>query len=80
MQGIEKVTLSAYVGFVLHLCMQYVGNGRARMGRSMELGGVGEGGAVGHNNTSSPPGSAAAIRPNAIGRSSTRPQCHLYFR
>ena len=61
MHGIETVTLLAYVGFVLRLCMQYVGNGRARKGRSMELGGVGEGGAVGRNSTSPPPGSAAAI-------------------
>jgi hypothetical protein len=61
MHGIETVTLLTYVGFVLHLCMQYVGNGRARKGQSMELGGVGEGGAVGWNNTSPPPGAAAAI-------------------
>jgi hypothetical protein len=51
----------AYVGFVLCLCMQ--GNGRARKGRSMELGGVGEGGAIGRNGTSPPPGSAAAMAP-----------------
>ena len=61
MHGIETVTLLAYVGFVLRLCMQYVGNGRARKGRSMELGGVGEAGAVGRNSTSPPPGSAATI-------------------
>ena len=61
MHGIETVTLLAYVGFVLRLCMQYMENGRARKGRSMELGGVGEGGAVGRNSTSPPPGSAAAI-------------------
>jgi hypothetical protein len=61
MHGIETVTLLAYVGFVLHLCMQYVGNGWARKGQSMELGGVGEGGAVRRNRTSPPPGSAAAI-------------------
>jgi hypothetical protein len=46
---------------ILHLCMQYMGNGRARKGRSMELGGVREGGAVGRNSTSPPPGSATAI-------------------
>jgi hypothetical protein len=61
MHGIKMVTLLAYVGFVLHLCMQYVRNGRARKGWSMELIGVGEGGAVGRNNTSPPPGSATAI-------------------
>jgi hypothetical protein len=61
MHGIETVTLLAYVGFVHHLCMQYVGNGRARKGQSMELGGVGEGGAVRCNSTSPTPGSAAAI-------------------
>jgi hypothetical protein len=43
MHGIETVTLLAYVGFVLHLCMQYEGNGQAKKGRSMELGGVGKG-------------------------------------
>jgi hypothetical protein len=61
MHGINTVTLLAYVGFVLHLCMQYVGNGRASKGQSMELGGVGEGGAVGRNSTSPPPDSAATI-------------------
>jgi hypothetical protein len=61
MHGIKVVTFLGYVGFVLHLCMQYVGNGQARKGRSMELGGVGEAGAVGHNRTSSPPGSVTAI-------------------
>jgi hypothetical protein len=61
MHGIETVTLLAYVGFVLRLCMQYVGNGQERKGRSMELGGVREGGAIGRNRTSPPPGSAAAI-------------------
>jgi hypothetical protein len=61
MHGTEMVTLLACVGFVLCLCMQYVGNGRARKGWSMELGGVREGGAVGRNSTSPPPGSAAAI-------------------
>jgi hypothetical protein len=61
MQGIETITMLAYVGFVLRLCMQYVGNGRARKGQSMELGGVGEGGVVGRNSTSPPPGSSAAI-------------------
>jgi hypothetical protein len=61
MHGIETVTLLAYVGFILCLCMQYVGNGRVRKGWSMELGGAGEGGAVGRNSTSPPPGSAAAI-------------------
>jgi hypothetical protein len=61
MHGIEMVTLLAYVGFVLCFCMQFMGNGRARKGRSMELGGVGEGGAVGRNRTSPPSGSAAAI-------------------
>jgi hypothetical protein len=59
MHGIETVTLLAYVGFVLRLCMQR--NGRARKGRSMELGGVREGGAVGRNSTSPAPGSAASI-------------------
>jgi hypothetical protein len=61
MHGIETVTLLAYVGFVLRLSMQYVGNGRARKGLSMEVGGVGEGGAVGRNSTSPPHGSATAI-------------------
>jgi hypothetical protein len=61
MHGIEMVTLLAYVGFVLRLSMQYVANGPARKGRSMELGGVGEGGAIGRNSTSLPSGSAAAI-------------------
>jgi hypothetical protein len=61
MHGIETVTLLASVEFFLRLCMQYVGNGQARKGRSMELGGIGAGGAVGHNSTSLPPGSAAAI-------------------
>jgi hypothetical protein len=61
MHGIETVTLLAYVGFVLHLCMQYVGNGRAKKGRSMELGGVSETGVVGRNSNSPPPNSAAAI-------------------
>jgi hypothetical protein len=42
MHGIDMVTLLAYVGSVFRLCMQYVGNGRARKGRSMELGGVKE--------------------------------------
>jgi hypothetical protein len=61
MHGIETVTLLAYVGFVLRLCMQYVGNGRARKVRIMELGGVGEAGVVECNSTSPPPGSATAI-------------------
>jgi hypothetical protein len=61
MHGIKTTTLLAYVGFVLRLCMQYMGNGWARKRWSMELGGVGEGGVVGHNSTSPPPGSAAAI-------------------
>jgi hypothetical protein len=30
MHGIEMITLLAYVGFVLRLCMHYVGNGWAR--------------------------------------------------
>jgi hypothetical protein len=53
--------LLAYVGFVLLLCMEYVGNGRARKGRSMKPRGVGEAGAVERNNTSPPPGSATTI-------------------
>jgi hypothetical protein len=61
MHGIEKVTLLDYVGFVLSLCMQYVGNRRTRKGRRTRHGGVGEGGAVERNSTSMPPGSAAAI-------------------
>jgi hypothetical protein len=40
---------------------QYVGNARTRNGQSMELGGVGEGGAVGRNSSSPPLDSAAAI-------------------
>jgi hypothetical protein len=60
MHGIKTITLLAYVGFVLRCCMQYAGNGRARKGWSMELGGVGEGGAVGRNTTSPPPDSATA--------------------
>jgi hypothetical protein len=75
MHGMETITLLAYVGFVLHLCMQYTGNGRARKGRSMELGGVGEGGAVGRNTASPPPDSAttngttAALGPNGTSTS-----------
>jgi hypothetical protein len=61
MHGIKMVTLLDYVGFVLHFCMKYVGNGRERKERSMELGGLGEAGAVERNSTSPPPGSAAAI-------------------
>jgi hypothetical protein len=61
MHSIETVTLLAYVGFVLHLCIQYVENGRARKGRSMELDGVREGEVVRRNSTSPPPGSAAVI-------------------
>jgi hypothetical protein len=61
MHGIETVTLLAYVEFVLRLCMQYVGNGRAKKGQSIELGGVGEAGAIGWNSTSPPPGSASTI-------------------
>jgi hypothetical protein len=49
MHGIETITLLAYVGFVLRFCMQYMDNGWARKGRSMELGGVSEAGAVGCN-------------------------------
>jgi hypothetical protein len=62
MPGIETVTLLAYVGFVLRLCMQYVGNGQARKGRSMELGGVREGGAT-------TIGTAAAPSPNGTSTS-----------
>jgi hypothetical protein len=55
------VTLLSYVRFVLHLCMDYVENGRARKGRSMKLGWVADAGAVGRNSTSPPPSSAAAF-------------------
>jgi hypothetical protein len=75
MHGVETVTLLAYVGFVLHLCMRYVGNGWARKGRRMELGEVGEAGVVGRNSTSPSPssattiGTAAALSPNGTSTS-----------
>jgi hypothetical protein len=61
MHGIEMVTLLAYVGFIIRLCMQYVENVQARKGQSMELGGIREARAVGHNSTSPVPNSAATI-------------------
>jgi hypothetical protein len=73
MHGIEMVTLLDYVEFVLHLCMQYMENGWAGNGRSMELGGVGEAGAVGCNSTLPPPGSAAAIDTAAYSNPMTPP-------